>query len=428
MLRWIMAAWAAFVLSGQAQAQQAAPPVAAKKPYQVTSPNGTRQDDYYWLRDDTRKSPEMLAYLAAENSYADQLLAAQKPLQDRLYAETVSHLKQDDGSVPFAKHGYWYSARYAVGADYPVIERRRGTRTAPAQILFDQPAMAAGHSFFALSDWQVSPDNRLVAWVQDTVGRLQYRLQVKDVATGKTLADTIDNIEPNVIWADDNRTLLYIAKDPVTLRGFRVMAHVLGTPVTADKVLYEEPDDTFEMEITRTADDRFICIAVHSTVSDEQRCAPAANPRAFAVLAPRAREFRYSADHQGSRWILRTNRAAPNYKLVTIGDADLAKGVAAWRDLTPASSSVFIEDFKPFANFVAITQRAGGNRMVRLLTAKGRSVPIKADEPAYAMALAVNEDPASPWVRYTYGSLVTPTPTYEFNVTTGARSGASGPI
>ncbi len=421
MLRWIMAAWAAFVLSGQAQAQQAAPPVAAKKPYQVTSPNGTRQDDYYWLRDDTRKSPEMLAYLAAENSYADQLLAAQKPLQDRLYAETVSHLKQDDGSVPFAKHGYWYSARYAVGADYPVIERRRGTRTAPAQILFDQPAMAAGHSFFALSDWQVSPDNRLVAWVQDTVGRLQYRLQVKDVATGKTLADTIDNIEPNVIWADDNRTLLYIAKDPVTLRGFRVMAHVLGTPVTADKVLYEEPDDTFEMEITRTADDRFICIAVHSTVSDEQRCAPAANPRAFAVLAPRAREFRYSADHQGSRWILRTNRAAPNYKLVTIGDADLAKGVAAWRDLTPASSSVFIEDFKPFANFVAITQRAGGNRMVRLLTAKGRSVPIKADEPAYAMALAVNEDPASPWVRYTYGSLVTPTTTYEFNVTTGAR-------
>jgi oligopeptidase B len=417
-----MLASAALLIAGAAHAQQAAsPPRAAKKPFQVVSPNGARDDAYYWLRDDARKNPEMLAYLAAENGYADAQLAPLKPLEAKLYAETVSHIKQDDSSVPYARNGYYYGSRFATGANYPVIERRKGTPTAPATMLFDEPAMAEGHSYFALSDWAVSPDNARVAWAEDTVGRRQYVLKVKDVTSGAALPDTIANIEPNVVWADDNRTILYVAKDPVTLRGVKVMAHVLGTPTSADTMLYEEKDETFQMSIARTTDDRFVCIRVESTVSDEQRCAPAAAPTSFAVLAPRVRDFRYGADHQGNRWIIRTNRAAKNYKLVTLADADLAKGVAAWRDLTPASDSVFIEGFKPFAGFVAIDQREGGNRMIRLLTDAGKAIPVKADEPAYRMALDVNEEPGTPWVRYTYGSLVTPTTTYEVNAKTGAR-------
>ncbi|TCP32740.1 S9 family peptidase [Sphingomonas sp. BK235] len=396
------------------------PPRAAKKPHQVTSPNGTREDDYYWLRDDTRKNPEMLAYLAAENAYADATLASLKPLQDRLYAETVSHIKQDDSSVPYRERGYYYQTRFTPGADYPVIERRKGTPDAPAEVMFDQPAMAKGHSFFALSDWSVTQDNRLVAYAEDTVGRRQYVLKVKDLSTGRLLPDTITNVEPNLVWADDNRTLFYIAKDPVTLRGYRVMAHVLGTPVSADRLVYEEKDDTFQMGISRTSDDRFLCIGVSATVSDEQRCAPAAAPTRFTLVAPRAREFRYGADHMGDRWIIRTNRDARNYKLVTVADRELARGVAAWRDLTPASDSVFIEDFKPFRGFIALDQREGGNRMIRLLT-EGRSAPVKADEPAYQMELAVNPEPDTDWVRYTYASLVTPTTTYEVNAKTGER-------
>lgn len=421
MRRTILACSAA--LLGSPVAAETPPPVphVAKRPFQVTSPNGPRADDYYWLRDDTRKNPAMLAYLASENGYADARLAPLKPLQAKLYAETVAHIKQDDSSVPYAKRGYYYASRFATGADYPLVERHKGAATAPAETMFDEPAMAQGHSFFALSDWAVSPDNAQVAWAEDTVGRRQYVIKVKDLATGALRSDTIGNVEPNVVWADDNRTLLYVAKDPVTLRGYRVMAHVLGTAPAADTLLYEEKDDTFQMGIARTADDRFICITVASTVSDEQRCAPASNPTRFTVLAPRAREFRYEADHQGGRWIIRTNRAAKNYKLVTVADGEVAKGVGAWRDLTPASDSVFIESFKPFAGFVAIDQREGGNRMIRLLTDAGRSIPVKADEPAYRMALDVNAETATPWVRYTYGSLVTPTTTYEVNVQTGGR-------
>ncbi|TCQ04951.1 S9 family peptidase [Sphingomonas sp. PP-CC-3A-396] len=418
-IRYMMLAGVALVST--AAVAQVQPPRVAKKQFQVTSPNGAREDDYYWLRDDTRKNPEMLAYLAAENAYADAQLASLKPLQAKLYEETVSHIRQDDSSVPYAKNGYYYGSRFQTGADYPILERRKGSRTAPAETLFDEPAMAKGHSFFALSDWAVSPDNRRVAWAEDTVGRRQYVLKVKDLATGATIADMLSNIEPNVVWADDNKTLLYVEKDPVTLRGYRVKAHVLGTPVASDRLLYEEKDDTFSIDVSRTSDDKFVCIGVSSTVSDEQRCAPAAAPTNFTIVAPRAREFRYRSDHIGNRWIVRTNKDAKNYKLVTVADADLAKGTAAWRDLTPASDTVFIESFKPFDGFVAIDQREGGNRMIRVLNDAGKSTAVTADEPAYRMALEVNEETATPWVRYTYGSLVTPTTTYEVNAKTGER-------
>lgn len=422
MMRKMLLAGVAFTVAASAAAQMPAPPRPAKKPHQVTSPNGTRTDEYYWLRDDTRKNPEMLAYLNAENGYTDAALASLKPLQDRLYQETVSHIKQDDSSVRYRKNGYWYQTRFETGANYPIIERRKGEKTAPAEILFDQPAMAKDRSFFALSDWQVSPDNRLVAYAEDTVGRRQYTLKVKDLATGQLLSDTITNAEPNIVWAGDNRTILYVAKDPTTLRGYKVMAHVLGTPVAQDRLLYEEKDDTFQMGIGRTTDDRFICVFVQSTVSNEQRCAAAATaPASFQTIAPRKRDLRYSADHMDGRWIIRTNLNHKNYTLMTVADDAVAGGPAAWKALTPASDTVFIEDFKPFAGFIAIDQREGGNRMIRLLDAAGTSIPVKADEPAYRMTLDVNEEPDTPWVRYTYGSLVTPTTTYEVNAKTGER-------
>ena len=421
-MRKMLLAGVALVVSTNVAAQTTTPPRAAKKPFQVTSPNGPRADDYYWLRDDTRKNPEMLAYLKAENDYADASLAALKPLADTLYKETVSHIKQDDSTVPYRKNGYWYQTRFETGADYPIIERRKGEKTAPAEVMFDQPAMAKGHSFFALSDWDVSPDNRLAAFAEDTVGRRQYTLKVKDLTTGQVLTDSIENVEPNVVWADDNKTILYVAKDPTTLRGYKVMAHVLGTPAAQDILLYEEKDDTFTMGIARTADDRFICVFTQSTVMDEQRCAPAARaPIAFEVLAPRKRDLRYEADHMDGRWIVRTNLRAKNYTLMTVADDATAKGTAGWKDLTPASDTVFIESFKPFAGFIAIDQREGGNRMIRLLDAGGKSLPVKADEPAYRMALDTNEEPDTPWVRYTYGSLVTPTTTYEVNAKSGER-------
>ena len=409
--------------SALAQAQSApTPPVAAQKPYMVKGPL-ERNDPYYWLRDDTRKNPDMLAYLKAENAYADAVLAPTKPLQDKLFKEIISRIKQDDSSVPWRKRGYWYYSRFSTGQDYPVIARKAGTLKAKEQVMLNEPAMAKGHGFFAVADWTVSPNNRLLAYAIDTVGRRQYVLKVKDLATGKTLSDNVSDVEPNLIWADDNRTVYYIEKDPVTLLSKRVKAHVLGTPAKADKLVYEEKDDSFYMGVGRTSDDKYICIYEQSTVSNEQRCTSAAKPGKFAVLAPREREFRYGADHVGGRWIIRTNDGgAKNYKLVEVADADLAKGRSAWRDLVAHDLNVFIEDFKPFNSFIAIEERAGGNKHIRLLSNDGKSSDVASDEPAYAMAIDNNPEVSATKVRYTYDSLTTPKITYEVDSRTGART------
>ncbi len=419
----VMIAGVAGLAAAAAVAQGAPqPPRAETRAYEVKSPNGTRIDEYYWLRDDARKNPEMLAYLKAENAYADAVLKPLAPLEKRLYDETVAHIKQDDVAVPQRRNGYWYGSRWQTGADYPLITRRPDKPGAAEEILFDQPAMAKGKGYFSLGAYGVSKDNRTVAWTEDTVGRRQYVLKAKDIGSGKEVADTLTNIEPYVVWADDNRTVFYVAKDPVTLRGSKVMAHVLGTPASQDRLIWEEKDDTFNTYIGKTSDERFICVFVGTTVSDEQRCAPAANPATFTLIAPRAREFKYEADHIGDRWIIRTNRGgAKNYKLATVRDADMAKGPAAWRDLVATSPSVFIEGFQPFEGFIAIDQRSGGNRNIRILTDAGKSTPIRADEPAFTMALGGNTEVTTPWVRYSYGSLVTPTTTYEVNALTGER-------
>lgn len=408
----------AALLATTATAQEA--PRAPKRPFQVTSPNGAREDAYYWLRDDTRKNADMLAYLKAENAHADAVLKPLQPLEKRLYDEALSHLKQDDTSVPYRDNGYLYHTKYATGADYPVVVRRKGNATAPEQVIFDQPRMAKGHTFFQIGDWSVSPDNRLVAWTEDLVGRRQFVLKVKDLSTGRMLGDSVENVEGDIVWAGDNRTILYVEKDPVTLLSKRVKAHVLGTPATADRLIYEEKDDSFYLGVARTSDRRYLCVVAQSTVSDEQRCAPTLTPTRFTLVAPRAREFRYNADHMGGRWIIRTNRGgAKNYKLVTVADAAAGRGPAAWRDLVPASATTFIDNFQPFAGFTAVEQRSGGNKRIRLLTDKGKWVPVTGEEPAFTMALGTNEEPNTPWVRYTYSSLVTPMTTFEVNAQTG---------
>ncbi|HVI24887.1 MAG TPA: S9 family peptidase [Xanthomonadaceae bacterium] len=416
-------------------ADRPAPPDVAKKPHTVTAPHGAaRADEYYWLRDDKRENPEMLAYLAAENAYADALMAPLKPLQDKVYGEIVGRIKQDDSSVPYRERGWWYYTRFETGQDYPVYARRQGepARTpslgseleGAEQVLLDVNAMAAGKDYFSVGDWAVSQDNTLLAWAEDDVGRRQYTIRVKNLVSGEVYPDVIRGVSPNLVWADDNRTLFYVENDPETLLTKRVKKHLLGTPASADEVVYEEHDDSFYMGIDRSRDDRYLCISVESTVSSEMRCAPAADPRAFTVLAPRQRDVEYQADHLGDRWVIRTNapgadgKPASNFKLMT-APSD-ASSRAQWREWVPHRDDVFVDGFELFDGFTAVAERSGGLERLRLLKDGGEEF-VKVDEPAYSMGLDVNSEPGTDWLRYSYTSLTTPATTYELNVRTGER-------
>lgn len=403
-----------------------APPDAAKKPYTVKAPHGAqRGDEYYWLRDDKRKNPEMLAYLNAENAYVDAFMQPLKPVEDALYAEIVGRIKQDDSSVPYRERGYWYYSRFETGQDYPIHARRKGSMEGPEEILLDVNAMAKDKGYFSVGDYAVTQDNQILAWADDAVGRRQYTVRFKNLATGEAYADVIEGVSPNLVWADDNKTLFYVENDPETLLTVRVKKHVLGTPASSDVVVYEEKDDSFYMGIDRTRDDAYICISVHSTVSSEFRCAPAADPKEFFVLAPRERDVEYDADHLAGRWVIRTNapgadgKPAPNFKLVTAADG--ARSRKDWQDWVAHRDDVFIEGFELFDGFTAIAERSNALERLRLLGADGKEEFVKADEPAFSMGLSTNSEHDTEWLRYTYTSMTTPATTYELNTRTGER-------
>jgi len=417
-------------------AATATAPDAEKRPHTVRAPHGAeRQDEYYWLRDDARQDPQMLAYLEAENTYADTVLAALKPVQDTLYDEYIARIKQDDSSVPWRERGYWYYTRYEVGQDYPIYARRKDGEGVSAlaihqaneagdfageEILINVNQLAEGHDYYQVSNWEVSPDNRLLAYAEDTNGRRQYTVRVLDLTSGQRLPDTISGVSAGLVWADDNRTLFYIENDPDTLLTKRVKTHVLGTPASQDTLIYEESDDSFYMGIGRTRDDRYITIHSSSTVSDELRYAPADNPRTFTVLAPRERGVEYDADHFGESWVIRTNADnATNFKLVKARDGTTAR--SQWQDMIAHDEAIFIEGYELFDDFLLIAERSNALERLRLVYSDGREEYVKADEPAYSMWPSANPESDTPWLRYSYTSMTTPSTTYELNVKTGER-------
>jgi oligopeptidase B len=398
-------------------------PLAAVRPHRVESPHGTREDPYYWLRDDTRQDPDVLAYLQAENAWTDAALVPLKPLQDRIYEEIVGRIKQDDAGVPWHKNGYWYYHRYETGKDYPVYVRKAGNLQATEQVMLDVNAMAAGLDFFQVGSWVVSPDNRLLAWTEDRVGRRQFVLRIKELDGGRELPDQVGNVEPGVVWAEDNRTLLYVAKNPLTLLGDRVLRHRLGTDAGTDTLVYQQTDDAFYTGVGKTKDDRYLMIVSSSTVSTEYQVAAADDPDlAFRVLLPRERDHEYQAEHFDGSWILLTNWQAKNFRIVAAQEGELADRTR-WRDLLAHRPDAFVESFEVFRDFLAVEERSGGLLNVRICPWPGTGqFLIGAEEASYSIQLSMNPELDVGTVRYTYTSLTTPVSVYQLDVATGVRT------
>ena len=417
------------------------PPVAARKPHVVESPNGGREDPYYWLRDDTRKDPEMLAYLNAENAWFAQYAARYQGLQAKLFDEIKGRIKQDDSTVP-ARHGaWWYYTRYVEGQEYPVYARRESGATyseaVPEVVMLDVNAMAVGHDFFQVGGMDVSPSQKMLAYAQDTVGRRQYEIHFKNLATGESYADIVPHASGDMAWATDDKSLFYVENDPETLRSYRVKKHVLGTEAKDDVLMYEEKDEGYYTGVHRTTSEEYIVIDLQATESDEQRILRADTPEGkFKVFTPRRPNFHYHASHigdvkrgdvkhatgaAGSRWIVRTDWDAPNYKLMQVADAAVGDR-KAWKPLVPASDQVFINDFDLFADHYVIDERSAGLRRLRVVSwSDGKSFYIDSSEPAYTTTLGTNLEQATDTLRYGYTSLTTPASVFEIDMKTGEK-------
>ena len=398
------------------------PPIAAVRPHVVESPQGNRSDEYYWLRDDARANPDVIGYLEAENAYKAAMTAHTKALEDRVYEEIIGRIKQDDSTVPYRLRGHWYYTRHETGQEYPVYARKAGTLDAPEQVMLNVNRMAEGHGFFQVGSLAVSPDNHLLAWAEDAVGRRQFTLRFKNLETGEILPGAIPNVEPYLAWTADSRSILYLEKHPETLLGFRVRRHVLGTDPAQDAVIYEQEDESFYTAVATTKDERYIFIVSQSTVSTEYRYARADDPALeFRVFLPRERDHEYHVEHLDGRWIIRTNWQAQNFRLMeaTVGEeGDRAK----WREVLPHRDDAFVHGFDVFKDFLAIEERSGAMRKIRIRPLGGtEDFFIAADEPAYTASLGQNHELDTRIVRYEYTSLTTPATVFDYDIQTGER-------
>ncbi|MGH8251074.1 MAG: S9 family peptidase [Steroidobacteraceae bacterium] len=398
------------------------PPIADVRPHQVESPNGTRVDEYYWLRDDTRSSREVLAYLEAENAYKAAMTAHTRALEDRVYEEIVARIKQDDSTVPYRKRGYWYYTRFETGKEYPVHARKAGSLIADEQVMLDGNRLAAGHEFFQIGTMAIAPDDRMLAWAEDTVGRRQYTLRFKDLETGETKVEHVENVEASIAWTADSKSVLYVEKHPETLLGYRVRRHVLGTDPADDPLLYEQDDESYYTGVAATKDEKYVLIVAQSTVATEWRYADAADPALkFRVFLARERDHEYYVDHLDGRWIIRSNWQGPNFRLLEAKVGEEGDR-ANWRELVAHRDDAFIHGFDVFRDFLAIEERSGALRKIRIRPWSGdKDFFIAADEAAYTTALGQNAEIDTHIVRYEYSSLTTPDTVYDYDIRTGER-------
>mgnify|MGYP006192013345 CR=1 FL=1 len=408
--------------SGWLSAEDFIPPLAVQQPYTVTSPHGNRQDPYYWLRDDTRTSPTVLDYLQRENDYFSHYSRSYDALTDKLTAEIIGRIKQDDSSVPYNKGDYSYYSRYEAGKEYPIYARK-SLKDGKEQVMLDVNLLAAGKDFYQVANMQVSPDQQLLAYMEDTNGRRQYTLKVRDLRTGQDLPDQLTGLSGSIAWAKDNKTLFVFKNDPTTLLSTQVLQHTLGNDASSAKLVYEEQDNSFYMGVGNTGDNNYVVIHLSSTVSTEMRVQDAAKPdSAFKVLAPRQRDFQYSAGHINGRWVISTDWNAPNFRLMTVA-ADQIGDRAKWQPLVAHDDKVFIEDFELFNNFLAINERSDGLRRLKVMpwNAPDKAFYVASDEAAYVTAFEKNAEPDTDWLRYSYTSLTTPESVYQLNMKTGEK-------
>jgi oligopeptidase B len=403
------------------------PPIATLHPHTVHSPQGMRQDPYYWLRDDERSDPEVLDYLRAENEYRERCMAPLKPLEDTLYAEIVARLKQDDSTVPYRKNGYWYNTRFATGQEHPIFVRRgdSGADAAAAaaeEVLIDANELAAGHEFYQIGALDISPDGRWLAFCEDTVGRRQFTLRFKDLKNGAWLDTRIANVEADVVWANDNRTVLYVEKDPETLLGRYVKKHRLavgGEAAAADELIFEQTDLSFYTGLSKSKSDAYLFLHMESTVSSEWRFARADDPQLrFQVFLPHERDHEYDLEHHGERFIVRSNWQARNFRLASAA-IEAHSDRSTWLDVVAHRDEVLLEDFDVFEQFIALSVRSGGLSKIAIKPwPAGDEFLIASSEAAYSMAVSLNPEMNTHIVRYLYSSLTTPTTVYDYDTRT----------
>lgn len=414
--------------------ERPAPPQASKKHHSITAHGHERVDEYFWMRltEQQRQAEppdphaqEVIDHLNAENAYTEKVLAPVKQLREDLFLEMKARIKETDLSVPYREHGYWYHYRFEEGQEYAIHVRRKDEPGAPEVDILNENIIAAGSAYFDLGDYEVSPGNGMVAYSTDHVGRRQYEIRFRDLATGKDLPDVITNTGGGCAWADD-RTVFYPRKDH-TLRSYKIYRHILGTDPVTDEVVFHEQDPGFNCDVFRSRSDRFLMINTESTLSSEYWYLPVNDPLGqFTVFLPREEEHEHSIFHvpgegTNGKWYILTNWEAENFRLMECDEKDHADK-RKWREVLPHREEVLLEDLDTFKDHLVFSERKEGLTHMRIRRlSEGNEHEVKFQDPAYVCYTGTNPEWNTDKLRYGYTSLTTPSSVFEYDLNTGEQ-------
>jgi oligopeptidase B len=390
------------------------PPMTEKK-LKITKIHGeTIVDDYFWLREKT--NPAVMEHLQAENAYAEGLMQPTAQLQEKLYNEMLSHIKQTDTNVPYRWGNYFYYTRTEEGKQYPIYCRKRGTLEAAEEIVLDQNELAKGQKFMSVGAFVPSDDGNLLAYTTDNTGYRQYTLHIKDLRNGQLFPENIERVN-NVAWASDNKTLFFVTEDAVTKRSDKFFRHVLGTD--KNDLIYEEKDELFDIYAYRSRDNAMIFLEAQSKTSTDARYIPADSPTAeLKVVLPRQPEHEYDVDHRNNLFYIRTNKGAKNFRIVTAPVNDPSE--KNWKEFIEHRPAVKLDGIGLFVDHAVLAEWENGLQHLEIIDFKtNKRHRIKFLEPVYSAGFGPNREFNTRVFRYNYNSMVTPNSVFDYDMNTG---------
>ena len=383
-----------------------------RKPARLELHGDVRIDNYFWLKE--RDNPDVIAYLDAENAYTEKMMAPMQGMQEILFDEIKSRIKEDDESAPYKRGDYFYYYRYVEGSEYPIYARKKGSLDADEEIMLDVNQLAGDADYFSVRGFKVSPDDRIAAYGVDTRGRRFYDLHFLDLETGEALPDTIEDMTSNFQWANDSQTVLYAKQHPETLRSYRVFRHKLGS--ADDTLVYEEEDETNYLGVSKSLSGKFFYLFSSQTLSTEIRYLSADSPEDEpTVFLPREENHEYFVTDGGDRFYVISNDGAKNFRILEAPLDNTSKD--AWTEIVAHRDDALIEGLAVFKDYFVVTIVENGIKQMEVIErTTGDTYRIDFGEDVYTAYADDNYEFDTPWFRYIYESMTTPESTYDFNM------------
>jgi oligopeptidase B len=389
------------------------PPVANKVHTENHINGGKLVDDYHWLRE--KSNPAVAQYLEAENAYAEAVMKPTEALQKKLYDEMISHIKETDINVPYKEGDYFYNSRWEKGLQYPIYLRQKGNVQAPEATILDVNELAKGQKFMALGAYLPSDDGNLLAYSMDNTGFRQYELHIRDLRNGKDSPVIAEKVG-SAAWANDNQTLFYTVEEDKTKRQYRLYRHKVGSEPGKDTLVFEEPDERFNIGVQKTRSGKYLILEISSHTTAEARFLDAAQPAGeWKLVAPRQQDVEYYVDHRGDQFFIRTNDKGRNFRLVaTPVNAPFKEN---WKEVIPHRPDVMLNAIDVFQDFYVLAERENGLPELTVVDfATGARKRVTFPEPVYTVFPGANRDFKAKFFRYNYQSLVTPSSVFDYDV------------